>query len=255
MKVFGIILITNDQSTKVMKPSEQAFHLPTALIAAKRSAILGRVFPPCAMWRDQFDVPTQVEPKRERVAIVGLVANESFRFFGREDLIECFLDQGYFVGRSACDTSGERKTIAVCNGHDFTPLPAFGLPNAKPPFLAPVKEPSMKASERSRPPRSSRSWANARRIFFMTPDRTHPWKRRWQVWYGGYRSGRSFQGAPVRCTHKIPLRTSRLSLHGRPRPSVRRGLAGISGSKISHCSFVKSISHNFAPKRMDLRHL
>ena len=32
----------------------------------------------------------------------------------------------------------------------------------------------------------------------MMPERTHSWKRRSQVWYDGYRSGRSAQGAPSR---------------------------------------------------------
>jgi len=73
------------------------------------------------------------------------------------------------------------------------------------------------------------------------PSRTHALKRRWHVAYGGYRRGMSFHGAPVRITHKMPLRTSRVGVHGRPLPSSRTGSAGISGSKIAHCSSVSSI--------------
>src|SRR6185312_11164209 len=61
------------------------------------------------------------------------------------------------------------------------------------------------------------------------------------VAHGGYRRGMSFHGAPVRITHKMPLRTSRVGVHGRPLPSSRTGSAGISGSKIAHCSSVSSI--------------
>jgi hypothetical protein len=101
--------------------------------------------------------------------------------------------------------------------------------------------PSMKASDRSMSPRSSKSWARACRIFSTVPSCAHCWKRRWQVWYGGYLSGRSFQGAPVRNTQRIPLRTSRAGRHGRPRPSLRRGGFGINGSNNCHCSSVRSI--------------
>jgi hypothetical protein len=38
----------------------------------------------------------------------------------------------------------------------------------------------------------------------------------------------------------MPLSTSRVSRQGRPLPSARRGGFGISGSKIAHCSSVKS---------------
>jgi len=57
---------------------------------------------------------------------------------------------------------------------------------------------------------------------FQLASRTHCWKRRWQVWYGGYFLGSSRHWAPVPNTHKIPLSTARGSCLGRPRPSERR---------------------------------
>ena len=39
----------------------------------------------------------------------------------------------------------------------------------------------------------------------------------------------------------MPFNTSRLLRHGRPRPSTRRGISPINGSKTAHCSSVKSI--------------
>jgi hypothetical protein len=53
----------------------------------------------------------------------------------------------------------------------------------------------------------------------------------------------SFHGAPVRITQRIPSSTSRVGFHGRPLPSSRVGSGGISGSKIAHCSSVRSIHH------------
>jgi hypothetical protein len=137
---------------------------------------------------------------------------------------------------------GDRKTSAVCDCHDLGTLAPLGFPDAEPPFLAGTKVPSTKASERSMPPRLSRSSAKARKIFSIVPSRTHPWNRRWHVWYEGYLSGRSFQGAPVRSTQRIPLRTSRDGRQGRPRPSLRRGSSGIKGFNSCHCSSVRSMA-------------
>jgi hypothetical protein len=109
------------------------------------------------------------------------------------------------------------------------------------PFFAMTKLPSMKHSVKSSSPRSFMSCTSALRIASNVPERTHSWKRRWQVWYGGDRSGLSFHGAPVRMIHKIPLRISRLSRRGLPRPSRRCGGSGIRGLRISHCSSVRSI--------------
>jgi len=61
-----------------------------------------------------------------------------------------------------------------------------------------------------------------------------------QVWYDGYRSGSSTQGAPVRKTHKIPFRTARRSFQGRLRPSRRLAGSGTRGSRIFHCWSVRS---------------
>ena len=51
-------------------------------------------------------------------------------------------------------------------------------------------------------------------------------------------------------TQRMPLSTSLGSRQGLPRPSARRGGSGISGSKTSHCSSVRSIflldQENFA---------
>lgn len=56
-----------------------------------------------------------------------------------------------------------------------------------------------------------------------------------EVGYGGYRSGRSCQGAPVRA-----------SIHGRPPPSARRGVTGIKAANSCHCASVRSISHLYS---------
>jgi hypothetical protein len=80
----------------------------------------------------------------------------------------------------------------------------------------------MKASSSRNLPRACNSSARTRKMRSSLPSRTHCWKRRWQVWYGGYLWGSSRHCAPVPKTHRIPLSTARVSCHGRPRPSERR---------------------------------
>ena len=141
---------------------------------------------------------------------------------------------------SALDTDGNGETMPVCHSHDFRSLTSLCFPDPGAPFFDGAKLPSMKASSTSIRPWILSSAARASRIPLITPDWTHCWNRRWQVWYDGYRSGSSTPGAPVRKTHKIPFRTARRSFQGRPRPSRRLAGSGTRGSRIYHCWSVRS---------------
>jgi hypothetical protein len=99
----------------------------------------------------------------------------------------------------------------------------------------------MNASRISILPRSFRSSTSSMAMRRNTPCCTHCWNRRWHVWYGGYRWGKSFHGAPVRRIHKIPLSTWRGSLAGRPLGSLDGVDDTMMGSIRFHCSFVSSI--------------
>ena len=137
--------------------------------------------------------------------------------------------------------SGDRKTRSVCNCHDLGAFPAFRIADSTTPFFAGTKLPSMNASRMSIPSRSYRSSASSLTIRWKTPCLTHCWNRRWHVWYGGYRWGISFQGAPVRNIHKMPSKTSRGSRGRRPRGSLSRLEDVMMGSIRFHCAFVSSI--------------
>jgi hypothetical protein len=101
--------------------------------------------------------------------------------------------------------------------------------------------PSIKHSERSILPRSSRSRASASKIACSTPWRIQRLKRRKQVEPEGKRSGRSAHAAPVRSTQRMPFTTARsLCTTGLPRPSARGTTFGIKGSRMAHCSSVSS---------------
>jgi hypothetical protein len=235
-----MLFVADCNPTKVVEPSKQPLNFPAAAVAPQRPKILGlSSIPPIR--GDHLDAKLGQQVLVQSVAVVGLVSDQPLRRALGKSTLKSVLDKSYFAPRSTFDTYGDRKTRAVCDCHDLGPLALLGFADTEPPFLAGANVPSMKASDRSMSPRASKSSARARRIFSTVPSCTHCWKRRWQVWYDGYFSGRSFQGAPVRSTQRIPSRTSRVLRHGRPRPSLRRGGLGISGSNNCHCSSVRSI--------------
>lgn len=235
-----MVLVPHCNPPKVVEPSEQPLDPPAPTVALQGPAIL-RFAPIAPIRGNHLDPSLLPELLIQGVAVVSLVANQPLRLSVEKSRLKSVLDKSYFVPRSTLDTYGDRKTRAVCDCHDLGPLTPLGFADTEPPFLAGEKVPSMKASVRSIPPRRSKSSAKARKIFSMTPWLLQSWNRRWQVWYGGYLSGRSFQGAPVRRIQRIPSRTSRESRQGRPRPSLRRGGTGINGSNSFHCSSVRSM--------------
>jgi hypothetical protein len=101
-----------------------------------------------------------------------------------------------------------------------------------------MKLASMKHSDKSSPPRLRKCSASIFNAACREPVRTQCWKRRWQVWYGGKRSGKSFQRAPERNIHSTAFITERASRGGRPRPACLN--FGNNGSINIHCSSVNS---------------
>jgi hypothetical protein len=177
------------------------------------------------------------------VAVIRFVADQS-RGEGVEEAVpEDPFDKLAFVWRSTFDTNGERKTVIIGESDDFRPLAAFGGPDCEAPFFAPVKEASMKPSSKSSFPRACNSSASTRKMRSSLPARTHCWKWRWQVWYGGYLLGSSRHCAPVPNTHRIPLSTALVSCQGRPRPSARR-----CGLKIGSMSFHWALLSSHRPR-------
>lgn len=150
--------------------------------------------------------------------------------------------------RSASNPGGERKTSAVCNNHDLGPFSTLCFTHARAPFFAPAKEPSIKASFSSSPPLSRRSSARALSAPSSVPSRAQAWKRRWHVARDGYLSGRSFHGAPVRNTHRIPSNTARFACLGRPFPSSRRETSGKNSLIRSHWVSVRSLKPQYISK-------
>jgi hypothetical protein len=145
--------------------------------------------------------------------------DQSFGKILGEALLDSVLSKGDFMRTSRRRVHGDRSASAVCHCHELRTLAPLGLANASAPFFATTKVASMKHSARSNLPRLRKSSASASTIRRNTPERTHCWRRRWQVWYGGKRPGMSCQRAPEREIHRMPFNVSRSSRLGRPLPS------------------------------------
>ena len=234
-----MVLPSGDEAAEVMHPGEKSFHLPASAIAAQWASVLGVLSSAAPVGRDHFDAVLGGEFFIERVRVVGFVANEPCR-----ELVEEACGQNVFhklaLGwRSAVDRYGERKTVTSGDSDDLGALAAAGGADGKAPFLALAKVASTKASSSFSLPCSCSRAASNFSASSSLPLRTHCWKRRWQVWNGGYFSGSSRHCAPVPSTHSTPFNTDRVSCHGRPRLSARRAPRN-TGSTINHCSSVNS---------------
>ena len=237
-----MIFVANHKTPEVLKPGKQSFDFPPASIGSEFSAILGfGFFTPFAMRRNHFNVSLIKQSLVKSITVIGLIANDLIRSILSKATVDGGFNKFYLMGRSAFNVSGDRKTKSVCDCHDLGTFATLCLADSKTPFFAGTKVPSMNASRISIWPRSYRSCASSWTMRWKPPCSTHLWNHRWQVWYGGYRWGKSFQGAPVRKIHKIPLKTCLRSLVGLPRGSFGGVNSLIIGSILFHCSFVMSI--------------
>jgi hypothetical protein len=134
----------------------------------------------------------------------------------------------------------QRNTLAVDQYHELCPLALACFSDARPPFFAGAKVPSMNASLQSSCCASSSCARNARHRRSHVPSASHWPNRRQHVEYDGYSFGISSHGAPVRRIQRIPSKHARLSHGGRP-PLLRRRGFGRCGSIAAHCSSLRRI--------------
>jgi hypothetical protein len=237
-----MIFPSNHKPPEVIQPGKQTLDFPPTHVAPQLASILrGRLFSVHLMRGDHLYAPFFSKPLIKLIAVVSLVTDNFIRRIRGKAAVNCGLNQLHLVGRSAFNVSGDRKTRYVCDRHDLGAFAALCLANSKTPFFAGTKLPSMNASRISMPPRSYRSSTSSMAMRLKTPSSTHCWNRRWHVWYGGYRAGRSFHGAPVRSIHKTPFNTSRGSRPRRPLGSFFLAKDAIIGSIRLHCWSVSSI--------------
>jgi len=169
-----VIFPAADQSAKVVKPSEEALDFPAAAVTAQFAAILSVLAAAIVfVGRDESDAVFLPQAPVQRVAIISAVADHAFGLGLREALLDGGFDEFRFMRRSVGEAAGDRKTMAVCDGHDFTALSAASRADSSAPFFAELKLASMKVSERSSLPRARRSSANACNSRASVPPRCH----------------------------------------------------------------------------------
>jgi len=169
-----VIFPAADQSAKVVQPGKEAFDFPAAAVTAQFATVLGTLPAAIELVRgDQPDAVLFLKALVEWVAVVGAVANQTLWFGSREALLDGGFDEPGFMRRSAGDAAGDRKTMAVCDRHDFTAFSAASRADSSAPFFAELKLASMNVSERSSLPRARRSSASACKSRVKVPSRCH----------------------------------------------------------------------------------
>jgi hypothetical protein len=169
-----VIFPAADQSAEIVEPGKESLDFPTPAVATQFAAVLGALATAVVLvGRDEPDAVFLLEALIERVAVVGAVADHSIGFGSRETLRDGRFDEFAFMRRSAGDAAGDRKTMAVCDRHDFTAFSSASRADSSAPFFAELKLASMKVSDRSSLPRARRSSASACKSRSSVPSRCH----------------------------------------------------------------------------------
>lgn len=233
--------VASYKTSKVLEPTDRAFHFPSAAVAPQRTTILRpRLGAVTAMRTDQLNA-TFLQSFPQGIAVRCGVINQTPRLATQHSFLEQRLDQGDFVRTSARRVDSQRETLAVGKDHDLGPLPAFGLADLCAPFFAEENVPSAKDSSWfTRPWRSSTRTSRAQACCQM-PATVQAWWRRQQVEDEGKHLGRSFQRAPLRRIHKMPSTQGRGDFGRRPPCGPTVGFGNRSSIRC-HCSSVSSNS-------------
>ena len=248
-------VITNHQAAEKTQPRDGSFDFPAASIATQLATVRIRsvLLVPPIRHNQLHSEPSQSSP--QGIAVISLVGDDPRRTLARSAsrawnlyLLERGFGQRRFVPRCNFQENSERNTLAINHQHPLRALAPLGFSHGQAPFFAGAKLPSMNTSSHCSNPRRSKSPSRLRQTSSKTPSSSHCCKRRQQVTPLGYVLGTSRHDAPLRNTHKMPSKHSRLPAQGRPRPSRRRGSFGKSGSNFVHCwSVIMSNSRNHNP--------
>ena len=178
-EILWVVFPANDDATIVMEPSKQALDFPATTVAAQAATVLvcGRDAHRFVR-RDKLHSVTFLDALVQWIAVVSAVADHSLGRIGEELVIERGFDEFCFMRRSAGHVHGERKTMAVCDRHDFAAFAALCRADTRAPFFAELKLASMKDSLRSSFPRSRKSSASFCSKRVSRPLRCQCWNRR-----------------------------------------------------------------------------
>ena len=196
-----MVVPSDHQSSEVAPPGKSAFDLPSSLVAAQWTPILGRrLLAILPVRTNQLDAPSG-QSCSQRIGVSGFVVDQPIWIFPRTTssrsrdcyLLQRRLDQRDFRWRRRFQVVSQRNTRAVDHHHPLRTLSAVGFSDAAPPFFAGATLPSAKVSAQSSWPCSASCLSRARQAFSQISCASQSRSRRQQVLGEGYRSGRSFQ--------------------------------------------------------------
>ena len=246
-------LVAHDEAAKILQPGVCALDDPTSSVTPERSAILRRRLLAVSSMRNyQFD-SAMIQPLSQRVAVVSLVGDyavgartgTTWTEIADPNRLEGDLGELDFRRGRRVQVNSERSTLAINQNHKLRSLPALGLADFEPPFLALKKVPSRKHSSQRTCPRSL-SWARkVRQSFSSVPSLVQRPSRRWTVLFFPYRGGNSLHWAPVQRIQRMPSKHSRSSAQGRP--PLRLGL------RTGRCLRVSSHCLSVSPRQVMIR--
>jgi hypothetical protein len=224
------------QSAEIARPGESPFEFPPILAALRD---FGRLFPArftISAVRNQEANSFASQSDAQFVRIINLIPDEGFgpasgaaaTLAGDFNNLQGLFCQLYFPGRCRGNGASQRNTLAVEHHHPFRALAPPSFADFGAPFFTGAKLASMKASSQSKSPDASNCDRKMRQIFNHSSPSFQRFSRRQQLQELGYCRGRSCQYAPVRNIHRMPSRTSRLLLQGRPplNPGLSEGSNG-----------------------------
>lgn len=140
-EVLGLPLPTSDQAALPEQPGEEPFDAPAVAVAAQLPSVLSLALPSGEVRRDHLDAHCR-QLGVERIAVVGLVADELLGQWLDEACLQGFNDELLLISLTTRNPNGERKAMAVCHCHDLGRFAAASDPNKRTPLFAPAWEPS-----------------------------------------------------------------------------------------------------------------
>src|ERR1700723_3371256 len=128
LKVSGMILIANDQASKVKQPRKEALYFPAPFVAAQSSSVLSARVSIGSVGGDDFGPELLPDLPIPPAAVVGFVPDQSCRPLGHHAFFQGAFHQLHFSRRSAFCPHGERKPMTVCHTDDLGALAPLGFP-------------------------------------------------------------------------------------------------------------------------------
>lgn len=236
-----MILVSRDQSPKVLQPTDRALDLPATAVATQRTAILrGGLDAVAAVWAHQFDT-APLEPDTQWVAIGSQIVNKTPRQTTQSTSLQQRFNQRHFMRAGTGDLNAQWQTGRVAVHHNLGAFATLGLAHAFTPFFAEENVPSANVSSVFTCPHASSRRNNRDHACSQIPASVQSRSRRQHVLGEGKCRGKSFQRAPLRRIQRMPSTQSRAAAGGRPPCGDGVGTGNRSLIK-NHCSSVSSVS-------------